>query len=72
MIKEANNELENSLDHKAWAKDDPGTEESQTKGAFAAAKGKGGDVINCVTHCLSNEKHRFIGRVVLSPGTRHR
>ena len=71
LIKDTSNELENSLDHKAWAKDDPGTEEPQTKGEFAAAKAKEGNMINCITHCLSNEIHCFIQRVVLYSGIRH-
>lgn len=52
LIKDASNELENSSDHKAY-KDDPGTEEPQTKGALAAAKAREGNMINCITHCLS-------------------
>lgn len=68
LIKDASNELENSSDHKAWAKDDPGTEEPQTKGAFAAAKAREGSMINCITHCLSNERHCFIQRVALYSG----
>lgn len=50
------------MDHKAWAKDDSGTEESQTKGAFAAAKVKGIDsmglYINGQHLCKLVHKHQ--------------
>jgi len=40
VIKEASDELEKSLTHNAWTKDDTGTDESQPKGEFATAKAK--------------------------------
>lgn len=69
MIKETSGELEKSLTHDTWTKDDTGTDESQPKGtcATAEAKGRHGKLHNSLP---SNEIRRFVRRVVSSPGIR--